>query len=65
MCAAVIGDADEQALETWSRSRLAPAKRPKQFVRVESLPRTTTGKVRRLDLPALLGLTGQPEDGGA
>ena len=65
VCAAVIGDADEQALETWSRSRLAPAKRPKQFVRVESLPRTTTGKVRRLDLPALLGLTGQPEDGGA
>jgi long-chain acyl-CoA synthetase len=65
VCAAIVGDADEHALEAWSRSRLAPAKRPKQFVRVESLPRTTTGKVRRLDLPALLGLTGQPEDGGA
>jgi acyl-CoA synthetase (AMP-forming)/AMP-acid ligase II len=66
VCAAVVGDADEPTLQAWSRSRLAPAKRPKQFVRVESLPRTTTGKVRRLDLPALLGLVGpHGADGGA
>ena len=66
VCAAIVGEADEHALEAWSRRRLAPAKRPKQFVRVESLPRTTTGKVRRLDLPALLGLAGTSgADGGA
>ncbi len=56
VCAAVIGDADEAALESWSRQRLAPAKRPKQFVRVTDLPRTTTGKVRRLELSRVLGL---------
>ena len=64
VCAAVIGDVDEATLDAWSRSRLAPAKRPKQFVRVESLPRTTTGKVRRLDLPGLLGLAGPSSPNG-
>jgi acyl-CoA synthetase (AMP-forming)/AMP-acid ligase II len=56
VCAAVIGDVDEHALRAWARQRLAPAKRPKLYVTVDDLPRTSTGKVRRLDLPAVLGL---------
>jgi acyl-CoA synthetase (AMP-forming)/AMP-acid ligase II len=54
VCAAVVGTADEAALRAWATARLAPAKRPKQYVRVGDLPRTSTGKVRRLDLPAAL-----------
>lgn len=56
VCAAVVGNVDEATLVTWSRQRLAPAKRPKQFVRVTDLPRTSTGKVRRLELGHALGL---------
>jgi acyl-coenzyme A synthetase/AMP-(fatty) acid ligase len=37
---------------------LSAAKRPKALHPLAELPRTTTGKVRRLDLPEVLGLTG-------
>ena len=56
VCAAVIGDVTETALVDWAAQRLAPAKRPKSYVLVDDLPRTTTGKVRRLDIAALVGL---------
>ena len=39
-----------------ARERLSPPKRPKEYVAVEALPLTATGKVRRLALPGLLGL---------
>jgi acyl-CoA synthetase (AMP-forming)/AMP-acid ligase II len=55
VCAAVVGTADEAALRAWAQARLAPAKRPKAYVRVGDLPRTSTGKVRRLELPAAVG----------
>ncbi|RLV49511.1 AMP-dependent synthetase [Nocardioides mangrovicus] len=55
VCAAVVGSASPDALEAFARERLAPAKRPKQYYRLEELPRTATGKVRRLDLPGLVG----------
>ncbi len=35
-------------------SGLAPPKRPKEYHRVDELPRTATGKLRRLDLPAVV-----------
>ncbi|MGK5111150.1 MULTISPECIES: class I adenylate-forming enzyme family protein [unclassified Geodermatophilus] len=54
--AAYVGDADPGELDSWARERLSPAKRPKSLHRVAELPRTSTGKVRRLDLPELLGL---------
>nr|WP_204261783.1 AMP-binding protein [Blastococcus saxobsidens] len=54
--AAYVGDADAGELGTWARERLAPAKRPKTLHPVAELPRTSTGKVRRLDLPGVLGL---------
>jgi acyl-CoA synthetase (AMP-forming)/AMP-acid ligase II len=56
--AAYVGTADPADLAAWSRGRLAAAKRPKSLHRIDDLPRTSTGKVRRLDLPEALGLTG-------
>jgi long-chain acyl-CoA synthetase len=50
VCAAVVGDADEQALRALAAERLAPPKRPKDYYRVDALPHTATGKVQRLVL---------------
>jgi long-chain acyl-CoA synthetase len=54
VCAAYVGSAEPDALTAWARERLAPAKRPKEYRRLDALPRTPTGKVRRLDLPEIL-----------
>jgi acyl-CoA synthetase (AMP-forming)/AMP-acid ligase II len=60
--AAYVGTADPTDLQSWARDRLGSAKRPKALHRLADLPRTSTGKVRRLDLPEILrdrdGLTG-------
>lgn len=56
--AAYVGTAAPEELTAWARERLAPAKRPKILHRLDELPRTSTGKVRRLDLPGVLGLDG-------
>jgi long-chain acyl-CoA synthetase len=56
VCAAVVGEADDAILDAHAREHLAPAKRPKEYHHLESLPRTPTGKVRRLDLPDLLAV---------
>jgi long-chain acyl-CoA synthetase len=56
VCAAVVGAAEHATLEAHARAHLAPAKRPKEYHRLDSLPRTPTGKVRRLDLPDLLSV---------
>ncbi len=58
VCAAVVGDVDAAALHDLARQRLAPPKRPKDYYVVDELPLTATGKVRRLELPGLLGLDG-------
>lgn len=54
VCAAVVGTAGEPALRAHARAVLAPAKRPKTYVHVARLPLTTTGKVRRDQLPRLV-----------
>ena len=54
VCAAVVGPVTDDALAAYAREHLAPAKRPKEWHRLEALPRTPTGKVRRLDLPDLV-----------
>jgi long-chain acyl-CoA synthetase len=54
VCAAVVGPVERPALEAHAREHLAPAKRPKAYHRLDALPRTPTGKVRRLDLPGLV-----------
>ena len=46
VCAAYVGDVAEQALRDLARERLSPPKRPKEYERVDELPRTATGKVR-------------------
>lgn len=50
VCAAIVGDVAEDALRTLAAQRLAPPKRPKEYVRFDVLPRTATGKVRRHEL---------------
>lgn len=44
-----------------ARDRLAPAQRPRRWHRVARLPRTGSGKVRRLDAAELLALPRQEE----
>jgi len=54
VCAAVVGTAAPDDLTAYARQVLAPAKRPKSYVCVRSLPITSTGKLRRealADLP--------------
>ncbi|MGN6252633.1 MAG: class I adenylate-forming enzyme family protein [Marmoricola sp.] len=52
VCAAYVGTAAPADLDAYARAHLAPAKRPKEYHRLDALPRTPTGKVRRRDLAA-------------
>jgi long-chain acyl-CoA synthetase len=56
VCAAVVGSATAEELRAFVAERLAPPKRPKDYFTVEELPHTATGKIKRLELPALLRL---------
>jgi long-chain acyl-CoA synthetase len=46
----VVGRATPDELDAWCRARLAPPKRPKDYVLLDELPRTQTGKVLRREL---------------
>ena len=48
------GDVSEADLIAFCAGRLAGFKRPERIVLVERLPRTSTGKLLRRDLPDLL-----------
>ncbi len=50
VCAAYLGDADPEQVRQWADERLAGYKRPKAIERRSELPRTASGKVRRLEL---------------
>jgi long-chain acyl-CoA synthetase len=65
VCAAVVGPVAEAALRQHISTRLAPYKRPKSYFRVDELPRTATGKLRRKALPGVLGLDPPPAEPGA
>ncbi|GAA1942417.1 class I adenylate-forming enzyme family protein [Nocardioides marmoribigeumensis] len=54
VCAAYVGEADPADLAARARERLSPAKRPKEYHRLDDLPHTPTGKVQRLLLPDLV-----------
>lgn len=57
VCAAVVGEGlSEEALRRAAHERLAPHKRPKQYVLTEELPHTATGKLQRGSVAAHLGL---------
>jgi carnitine-CoA ligase len=55
-------DSDSAAgeLRTWCEASLAPSKRPRAFHLVDSLPRTSVGKIRKVSLT-----TSKPATGGA
>jgi long-chain acyl-CoA synthetase len=55
LCAAVVGEADEEALRRHAEAHLAPYKRPKSYLMVAELPRTATGKLLRRALSDYLG----------
>ena len=61
VCAAVVGEVDLDAVRRHARENLAGPKRPKSWHRLAELPRTPTGKVRRLDLPALVAQDSGPD----
>jgi acyl-CoA synthetase (AMP-forming)/AMP-acid ligase II len=56
VCAAICGDVTRAAVETFARAQLAPYKRPKEILIVDSIPLTGRGKVLRSKLAAMLGL---------
>jgi long-chain acyl-CoA synthetase len=56
VCAAVVGETTPAAVLEHARLVLAPHKRPKEVHIVGALPRTSTGKVKRTEIPAALGL---------
>ena len=56
VCAAIVGDVPESDVRAWASEHLATFKRPKDYYRLADLPRTESGKVRRLAVPEALGL---------
>lgn len=60
--AAVVGTVTTADLAAFARARLAPPKRPKGHLRLADLPRTLTGKVRRLELADLASADPGPSD---
>jgi long-chain acyl-CoA synthetase len=52
VCAAYAGTVSDDELRAFARAHLAPAKRPKDYLRLAALPRTATGKVLRRHLAA-------------
>ncbi|MBW3668967.1 MAG: AMP-binding protein [Actinobacteria bacterium] len=56
VCAAVVGEAAAADVIAYARERLAAYKCPKDVYRVDALPMTSTGKVRRSAIAATLGL---------
>lgn len=54
--AVAVGDVGEAQLREWAGARLGPARRPKQYIVVDEIPRSSTGKVRRQFLLGDLGV---------
>lgn len=52
LVAVVVGDAPFEALQDFARARLVGAKVPRDWRRLDALPRTATGKVRKAALRA-------------
>jgi long-chain acyl-CoA synthetase len=58
VCAAVVGSARPDEVVAHARTVLAAYKCPKDVFVIDELPHTSTGKIRRLDLPAVVGQPG-------
>lgn len=48
------GDADEESVDSWTRDNIPGPMRPREFRRLQRLPRTALGKIRRRELRKLL-----------
>lgn len=48
------GDADEASVAAWCRDNIPGPMRPREFRRIQRLPRTPLGKIRRRDLRGLI-----------
>lgn len=55
--AVVVGTADDKVMTAWAKERLSPPKRPKQYVHVAALPRSASGKLRRVELAGKVSAT--------
>ncbi|GIU83273.1 MAG: acyl-CoA synthetase [Acidimicrobiales bacterium] len=60
VCAAVVGERRIGELDAIARSLLAPAKRPRTWLTLDELPRTSTGKVKRSELALMVADRGGP-----
>lgn len=54
LVAVYSGDADENSVASWTRDHIPGPMRPREFRRVQRLPRTPLGKIRRRELGKLL-----------
>lgn len=57
VCAAIVGDAQPHDVIAFAGTKLAGYKCPKAVYVVDDLPYTSTGKLRRVRLPEVVGLT--------
>jgi long-chain acyl-CoA synthetase len=64
VCLAYVGTASESELIEYAVGHLAPYKRPKTMIKVDSLPHTHSGKIDRMRLPSLLGSPRSPKEAG-
>jgi len=62
LVAAVVAEADDEALEKWCRNELTGAMRPRRFIRLSALPRNALGKLDRQALRDLAGRSGLARD---
>jgi O-succinylbenzoic acid--CoA ligase len=54
LVAAVVAEADDEALEKWCHNELASTMRPRRFIRLSALPRNALGKLDRQALRDLV-----------
>jgi O-succinylbenzoic acid--CoA ligase len=54
LVAAVVAEADDEALEKWCYNELTGAMRPRHFIRLSALPRNALGKLDRQALRDLV-----------
>jgi len=57
VCAAVVGDVEPDGVLSYARTQLAGYKCPKDVYPIAELPHTATGKVQRMRVAEVLGLT--------
>ena len=60
LVAVIVGSATSAQIETWCKKHLPGSMRPRSFLRVEALPRTTLGKLDRVMLRTMVAIAETP-----